>query len=976
MYEQQPNLFGVRAGADFPKALLAGIIERFGHLDPVPFSRIEIILNTRRMERRFKDLFDVGSPRLLPQIKVLSDVGAKEALLLDIETIPPLRRRMELLQLISSLLDQQPDLASRDSLFDLADSVAKLMDEMQGEGVDPSVLETLDVVDESGHWRRSLSFLKIAQGFFNHTDGMDSEAFQRLKVETVVKSWDTSPPSHPIIIAGSTGSRGTTALLMEAVAKLPNGFVVLPGFDFDQPAHVWDQFENGGMGQDHPQYRFSDLANRLDIDPTSIENWSSATDQSTARTQLMSLALRPAPVTDQWMIEGPKLRNLARATNDLTILNAQSPREEAVAIAMKLRACVETGETVALITPDRNLTRQITAALDQWNIVPDDSAGIPLPLTASGRFLLQNADMMGKDIRFEDLLALLKHPITNTGNNDRGPHLRMTREYELHTRRNGPPFPDGDTLVAWADTQTDDYASKWARWIAAGLEQFDCPHNADLSQFLRLHLASSAHFSQGPDGVGYGVLWQEKPGIEAHKLVSEFEAEADSGGIVTLRDYRSVLRSVLNKGEVRDRDTGHPNVLIWGTLEARVQGAETVILAGMNEGSWPENPTPDPWLNRRLRAQAGLLVPDRQIGLSAHDFQQAICAPKVWVTRSVRNSDAETVPSRWLNRMTNLLEGLPNIGGKETVKAMLERGDQWLLMARKLEAIENPTAPIERPSPIPPVSVRPRKLSVTRFKTLVRDPYAIYAEYILRLRPLDPIRVQADAPLRGIVMHRILERFIDEMPENDVYPKDRLLAIGEEEFAAQVPWPVAQRVWLSRLKSVADYFLATEAIRQKISTQSYLEIKGKLILADLDFTVTGTADRIDLDENGDAWVYDYKTGVVPTGPIQQHFDRQLLIEAAMIEDGAFPDAGARTVKSAQYLGLGSSPKETPAPFKDVPIGQVFSDLRDIIMSFDQADQGYTSRAKMQKDSDPSYFDHLARHGEWDATQSAKQWKLI
>ena len=74
-----------------------------------------------------------------------------------------------------------------------------------------------------------------------------------------------------------------------------------------------------------------------------------------------------------------------------------------------------------------------------------------------------------------------------------------------------------------------------------------------------------------------------------------------------------------------------------------------MILGGLNEGSWPEAARPDPWLNRNLRKQAGLLLPERRIGLSAHDFQQAIAAPEVWLTRSKRSNDAETVASRWLN---------------------------------------------------------------------------------------------------------------------------------------------------------------------------------------------------------------------------------------------------------------------------------------------------------------------------------------
>src|SRR5690606_3807675 len=132
--------------------------------------------------------------------------------------------------------------------------------------------------------------------------------------------------------------------------------------------------------------------------------------------------------------------------------------------------------------------------------------------------------------------------------------------------------------------------------------------------------------------------------------------------------------ALLNKGEVREAVQSHPRIMIWGTIEARVQGAELVILGGLNDGIWPQSPPPDPWMNRAMRMEAGLLLPERRIGLSAHDYQQAIAAPRVVISRAIRNADAETVASRWVNRLTNLLNGLPNQGGQVALAEMKARG--------------------------------------------------------------------------------------------------------------------------------------------------------------------------------------------------------------------------------------------------------------------------------------------------------------
>ncbi len=99
--------------------------------------------------------------------------------------------------------------------------------------------------------------------------------------------------------------------------------------------------------------------------------------------------MRPAPVTDAWLSEGPKLSDLKEATRGLTLIEARDPRDEALAIATRLRQAVEDTQSAALITPDRMLSRRVAAALDRWNIIPDDSAGQPLHLSPPGRFLRQ-----------------------------------------------------------------------------------------------------------------------------------------------------------------------------------------------------------------------------------------------------------------------------------------------------------------------------------------------------------------------------------------------------------------------------------------------------------------------------------------------------------------------------------------------------------------------------------------------------------
>ena len=962
------RVFAAPPGTDFPMALVRGLQTRNAERPPEALARVQLVLNTRRMARRVRDLFDQGPPCLLPRISLVTDLGEGA----DLDQVPPaipsLRRRLELTQLVSKLLDQQPDLAARSSLFDLSDSLAALIEEMQGEGVSPDAIRQLDVTDLSGHWARAQAFIGIADQFLDTADGsLDVQARQRRVVENLIARWQDAPPQHPVILAGSTGSRGTTMMLMQAVARLPQGALILPGYDFDQPAHVWEQLDSAMTSDDHPQYRFRKLMTELGIGPDQIESWTPDQPPSPARNRLVSLAMRPAPITDAWMSEGPQLRDLDAATRDITLVEAQSPRAEALAIALRLRQAAETGQAAALITPDRMLTRQVSAALDRWNILPDDSAGLPLQLSPPGRFLRHVAGLFARRLDAETLLTLLKHPLCHSAG-DRGAHLLHSRDLELNLRRNGPPFPDSASLTGFAIEK--EVPDDWVRWLIRNFCDQQISGTLPLTDWVqRLRDLAEAIAGAGTDGPG--ELWDKNAGQKALAVISGLADEAEHGGEMTALDFADLLGALLAGQEVRDRDAPHPRIMIWGTLEARVQGADLLILGGLNEGSWPEASAPDPWLNRQMRDRAGLLLPERRIGLSAHDFQLAIGAPEVWLTRAVRSDDAETVPSRWLNRLTNLLQGLPDQGGRAALKQMRDRGKTWLRWSETLEQAPR-IAAAPRPSPRPPVAARPRRLSVTEIKRLIRDPYAIYAKHVLRLKPLDPLVQAPDALLRGIVIHEILEHFVkDSVLDGALLTRDNFLKRAEALLDQHVAWPTARKLWLARLERIADDFLRAEISRRSDGGPIAFEAKMRLTLEPLGFTLNGRADRIDRNSRGALTIIDYKTGTPPSESQQAKFDKQLLIEAAMAEQGGIDGFDPMAVASAVFIGMGGTYKEVPAPLGKEPPDKVLAELKELISAYLEPDQGFSSRRMMHKDSDVGDYDHLARFGEWDRTAETK-----
>jgi double-strand break repair protein AddB len=950
------TLFALPPGADFPAELVAGLLQRHKG-PPEALARITLIVNTQRMRRRVTDCLLAQGARLLPRILLITEIAALATRPLPLP-VSPLRRRLQLSVLLDRLLATGTTHFPQSALYDLADSLAALIEEMAGEGVTPDRIAALDVASHSAHWARTQAFLGIAAEALQDSPP-DAEAALRQAVLDLATAWALAPPSHPVILAGSTASRGTTALLMQAVARLPGGAVVLPGFDFDLKDQVWAAMDDALTAEDHPQYRFRRVLDLLSLSRDQVQNWSGAQAPDPGRNRLISLSLRPAPITDQWLAEGPNLPDLPPVTQAMTLIEAPDERSEALAIALVLRKAAEDGTRAALVSPDRNLTRRVTAALDRWGIRPDDSAGRPLALSAPGRLLRQIAALFGQKLTADALLALLKHPLAFSGPG-RGPHLILTREFELYLRRNGPAFPTAKSLADWAETSGIEGAVHWAGIVGPTLCGHEATPRMPLGAFVARHLDLTQTLARGFAETGTGALWEKEAGEEALKAFTELAAEAAAGGDLTPADYAGVFLGVLKRHEVRETETVHPAIMIWGTLESRVQGADLVVLGGLNDGTWPPQPPPDPWLNRAMRKEAGLLLPERRIGLSAHDYQQAVAAGQVVLSRSKRGADAETVPSRWLNRLVNLMEGLPDRHGPEALAAMRARGNHWLAMAAAFDrAPEVPGA--TRPSPRPPVTARPRKLSVTEIKTLVRDPFAIYARHILKLRPLNPLRPEADPLLRGVVLHEILEIFLRRGGGD----RDTLMAITDAVLAERVAWPLARTIWHSRIAKAGDAFLAFSATTGGIPV--LLEKKGALPVPGRGFTLTGKPDRIDRLQDGRLLLIDYKTGEPPTPAQQKHFDKQLLLLAAMAEGGGFEGLNAETVARVVYLGLKAELKLSDITLEPGQVDELWDEFCKLIAAYQRPGQGYTARRALELTREETDYDHLSRFGEWDLT---------
>ena len=987
MSASTPRVYNIPAGIPFVDALAAALLEE-GAGDPLALSRMTVLVPTRRAVRSLSEAFlrrAEGKALLLPALTPIGDID-EEALALAHEAgplaaaaaeippaIPELRRRLLLAELI--LKRRGFSLAQA---VQLAGELGRLIDQAATERIGFDGLARLVPERYASHWQVTLTFLSIVTEHWPKVlaaEGAIDPAERRNRVlEAQASLWRAQPPAHPVVAAGSTGSIPATGDLLALVARLERGRVVLPGLDRDTGDDAWET-----LAPSHPQFALKRLIERIGIARREVADWPWHGPPSSprARAALLAEAMRPAGSTDSWR----RYRTSpAEALCGLERIVCPTPREEARVIALRLREALETkARTAALVTPDRALARRVAAELRRWDIEVDDSAGTPLAATPPGAFLRLLAEAAVERLAPLPLMALLKHPLS-AGGEEPAVFRAAARLLERQLLRGPRPAAGIRGLRAALRKVGEKEARETLADFIARLERTLEPlarllgrRRLAVREAIAAHLAAAEALAATREQSGAARLWSGEAG-EALALFAD-ELALASGRMARLEGagYAAFFAALLEERVVRPRYGRHPRLFIWGPLEARLQHADLVILAGLNEGTWPAAPAVDPWMSRPMRAAFGLPEAERRIGLSAHDFAQLAAASEVVLTRALKLEGTPSVPSRWLLRLDALLAARGT--ALETASEA-----RWLAWQKRLDEALGPPAPAAPPAPRPPYAARPRRLSVTEIETWMRDPYGIYARHVLGLRALEPLDADPGAAERGSFIHAALDRFLKK--HGLALPRDALaslLKFGEAAFGPALERPGVRAFWWPRFERIAAWFVEHERQRRMRLAASRSEVKGHLVLATKrdPFLLDAKADRIDRLKEGGLVIIDYKTGRVPQkGAVEAGLSPQLPLEAVMALAGAFNDIPAEPVRSLAFWRLsGRTPAgEECALERDAAAlaERARAGLVALIERFDDEATPYEARPRPEEAPAFSDYEHLARVKEWSAVPGSAE----
>jgi len=975
-----PAIYSIPFDKPFLDTLVAGLMRR-ARRDPLALARMTVLLPTRRAARSLREAFlraSGGEAMLLPKMVPVGDLDPDELAFRSDEgdaagtgfdlppAVPPLRRQLLLTRLVSAFAGRTGESVPLGQAAPLAASLARFLDEAQTEGCDFAKLAALVPERLAKHWQEILTFLGIVTEHWprmlEDLGCLDPAEWRNRMLAAQIAAWRQDPPAEPVIAAGLTGGIPAVAALMAAVALLPQGAVVLPGLDALADGALWEAVAKDPA---HPQHLMCRFLESLELQPAAVKPWVGAFLPS-ARGRLVGEALAPAELSHRWRFVGELPRD---AVKGLRRIDCPGPQEEAVTIALLLRESLEQpGATAALVTPDRDLARRVAAELKRWSIDIDDSAGIPLNKTPPGVFLRLVLDLAAQRLAPLPLLAALKHPLAAAGMAP-GAFREIVRRLELEVLRGPRPEAGIDGLRKLLPEPARALHGLLARLDAALaplLAALAAPKIA-LPALLAAHIGAAEALAASDEEAGPARLWREPAGEAGALFLNELLQAASGFPALPGAEYPALFEALLSGPVVRPPYGRHPRLFIWGLLEARLQQADRIILGGLNENVWPPAPPSDPWLSRPMRQAFNLPPPERRVGVAALDFALALGAREVVMTRATRIEGTPTVPSRWLLRLDTVLRA----GGLE---GELTRDATPLGWQEAIDAPPGPARPIAPPEPCPPVAARPRRLSVTEIETWRRDPYAIYAKHVLRLRALDPLDADPGAADRGMIIHDALARFLHAYPAR--LPEDaatRIAALGQQSFGSALARPGVWAFWWPRFLRIAQWVAEEEARRRPFLDEVLAEITGRVTLDGPagGFEITGRADRIERRRDGRIALIDYKTGALPQArDVAQGYAPQLPLEAWMIDRGGFAPLRASVGEIAYWRLSGGDPAGEAKPLEPDDerrrelIAGAEDGLKALIAAFDDCAMPY--RAIPSPERAPVYSDyaHLERRKEW------------
>lgn len=396
-------------------------------------------------------------------------------------------------------------------------------------------------------------------------------------------------------------------------------------------------------------------------------------------------------------------------------------------------------------------------------------------------------------------------------------------------------------------------------------------------------------------------------------------------------EYIAFISDAIANQTIRTKDKAQ--VFFCDLKHALFMQPDLYLLSNFNEGTYPPSFKSNNLLPKEILS--ALSIPSEES--LQHEFDcliNELTRLNFIITRSKSVSSVDTISSRYMDHFTTVNE------------------HEYNEIFRYYYYNNEPTT-IEQNYIIPPENMLPTEISVSGIEKLIRSPYAFYAEYILKLRQVDPIGVSVGPRELGIVIHSILSKIDFSLPK-DIFIAEfnnYFITIFKHENAA------IKELQRKRINNIAQRVYDIETLRHDV-VRRLNEINGAININEV--IVKARADRINILDNGNAEIVDFKTGYTPSKrEVEDGSYPQLAIEALIAKQGGFGEKiDKASIKYVALKGRGEIVEETEF---EINLDTVLESLEALIAIFWQDQTPFYIGKNAGNQNKIQAYQHLSRN---------------
>lgn len=849
------SIFNISSQYSFYTILAEGLVHRINHQGLndyvifLPYKKNCIELSRLLEERQYNSIklfpiYDFDDTDLLTILPHFDDQ------LLNLKIIDNLEVKMHLIGLIHK---QYPHY-NYAHLLNMGQYILKIFNELELNGIDIEQLDNLIFDEYSEYWKNIIYLIKHIFKQFKQQLSLANKVTitgRRNYILNYIKAFIKNNNNKSFIAAGFYNDCNLIQDFLHIVSQY--GSVVLYGYD-----HVSDD--------------------SLDILNISSVNFAKF---------LQNLNINE-PIQD-WVINLNKPTPTSNDSNNIKVITNTNILLEAKNIVNLLIEQKTNDSKVALVSNNNDLIYYVTLLLDNRNIDYNGTLYKSINYTLPGTlFLLIIKLLIDKRFSIVDLLAMLKHPLCNLGFTDRNYLKQSIAKFELKYCRGRNIINSMNGLIEIFRIEQDVTIIDLLTPLLAAIQPLIkalSDKSTTLATILEVH--SKVAIDLSLDSQQNSQFFNSEEGNQLKDILEHIKINAQSMFLINYHNYNDFITDILSNEYFKYLMTGASNISINNFTEARFKKYDMVVLGCLNEGDFPKNNHMDNLLDNFILHKLNLNLAAQNINDAAYDFMLQLQNTKIILSRTENINNNKMIASRFL---TKLMAKLGNDIDKEA------KNQTTIYAQRKPSFLA-----YNYIDPCPPIALRPRILSVTQIEDLVRDPYHIYVQKILKLKRIDPIEQNSSSTDFGQITHKIIERITVEglnYKQALDYSKSLLSDYAVQLYNFNLWWPT--------IKKMIDWIITYNKQQIDLGIKIYSEVTGtvKLQIAKEIFCITAKADRIELDDQGRATIIDFKTGMVPSDKeIKMGLSPQLTLEALIALKGGFNSLNIAGINMLKYISL-------------------------------------------------------------------------